>query len=128
MKALLVIDFQRGFLEIDDFSLEKKKVESLIKDFNRNKQPVIFIRHKDENSESPIADGSEGGNIDSDLVKYADNIIENITPSALFKTNLNEVLLSFYVNHIFVTGFNTEFCPQFTAIAAYDRGYHVTSI
>ena len=85
MKALLVIDFQNGFLQIGDFSLEKEKVENLIKDFKRNKQTVIFIRHKDENSESPIADGSEGGNIDSDLVKYADNIIEKSTPSAFLR-------------------------------------------
>ncbi|MBD7985659.1 isochorismatase family protein [Sporosarcina sp. Sa2YVA2] len=128
MKALLVIDFQNGFLQMGDYNIEKEKVENLAKDFRRNKQPVIFIRHKDENSESPIADGSEGGNIDSDLVKYADNIIEKSTPSAFFKTNLQEILQSLGVNHVFVTGFNTEYCPQFTAIAAYDRGFQVTFI
>ena len=32
------------------------------------------------------------------------------------------------MDHVFITGFNTEFCCQFTAIAAYDRGYQVTFI
>lgn len=128
MKALLVIDFQNGFLQLGNFRLEKQKVEHLITDFKNKSQPVIFIRHKDENSESPIADGSEGGAIDSDLVQYADALIEKSTPSAFFKTNLQETLHSFGVDHVFITGFNTEYCPQFTAIAAYDRGYQVTFI
>lgn len=55
-------------------------------------------------------------------------MIEKTTPSAFFKTNLQERLQSLGVNHVFVTGFNTEYCPQFTAIAAYDRGYEVTFI
>ena len=32
------------------------------------------------------------------------------------------------MQHVFITGFNTEFCCMFTAISAYDRGYKVTFI
>ena len=128
MKALLVIDFQNGFLQLGDFSAEKEKVAKLIKVFTQHKQPVLFIRHRDESSESPIADGSEGGEIDSDILKYASDVIEKTTPSAFFKTDLQGKLQSLGVNHVFITGFNTEFCPQFTAIAAYDRGYKVTFV
>lgn len=32
------------------------------------------------------------------------------------------------VNHLFIAGFNTEFCCIFTAISAFDRGYTVTFI
>lgn len=32
------------------------------------------------------------------------------------------------IDHLFITGFNTEFCCMFTAIYAYDRGYKVTLI
>jgi len=128
MKALLVIDFQVGFLQMGDFNQEREKVEKLIKAFKDKEDPVIFIRHKDENGGSPIADGSEGGKIDSQLVKYADHIIEKTSPSAFFKTDLDARLESLGVDHIFITGFNTEYCPQFTAIAGYDRGYKVTFI
>ncbi|WP_319418052.1 cysteine hydrolase family protein [Virgibacillus necropolis] len=30
------------------------------------------------------------------------------------------------VTHLFITGFNTEYCCLFTAITAFDRGYKVT--
>lgn len=128
MKALLVIDFQKGFLQLGDFSHEKSKVESLIKDFKRDEEPVIFIRHIEENKDDPIAHGTDGADIDSDLVEYADDIIDKRTPSAFFKTNLQEKLDRLGVDHVFITGFNTEFCAQFTAIAAYDRGFKVTFI
>lgn len=128
MKALLVIDFQNGFFQMGDFSKEKERVRNLIKDFKRNEQPVIFMRHKDNDKESPITDGSEEGNLDQDLEKYADYVIEKSTPSSFYKTNLQERLQSLGVTHVVITGFNTEYCPQFTAIAAYDRGYQVTFI
>ncbi|WP_433958046.1 cysteine hydrolase family protein [Cytobacillus horneckiae] len=128
MNALLVIDFQRGFLQMGDFSQEKKRVQNLIEDFKRSEQPVIFIRHKDGNEESPISFGIDESEIDSDFRNYADYVIEKKTPSAFFGTNLHQLLQSRGVKHVFITGFNTEYCPLFTAIAAYDRGYDVTFI
>lgn len=128
MRVLLVIDFQNGFLQMGDFILEKERVLHLVGSFKRNKQPVIFIRHKDEHPESPIRDGNEAGKIDPDLVGHADYVIEKSTPSSFFKTDLQEKLDALGVKHVVITGFNTEFCPQFTAIAAYDRGFQVTFI
>lgn len=37
-----------------------------------------------------------------------------------------EELKKFEVEQIFIAGSNTEFWCMFTAIAAYDRGFHVT--
>ena len=62
------------------------------------------------------------------IKEYADIIIEKKTPSAFFQTELSDKLEQLGVDHLFITGFNTEFCCQFTAIAAYDRGYRVTFI
>ena len=53
-------------------------------------------------------------------------MIEKQTPSSFFNTNLTEVLDKSAVDHVFITGFNTEFCCMFTAISAFDRGYKVT--
>lgn len=128
MKALLVIDFQNGFLRMGDFSKEKERVKNLISDFKQKKQSIIFLRHMDENTESPVSVSSEGSDIDPELKSFADYVIDKSTPSAFFETNLHELLQSLGVNHVFITGFNTEYCPQFTAIAAFDRGYKVTFI
>lgn len=128
MKALLVIDFQKGFLQMGDFSQEKERVNKLVKGFKHNERPVIFMRHKEENQESPIADGFEGSELDHDLRDYADYVIEKNSPSSFYKTELHQTLQTLGVTHVVITGFNTEYCPQFTAIAAYDRGYQVTFI
>lgn len=128
MKALLVIDFQTGFVEMGNFQREKDNVKHLIKNFIKNKEPIIFLKHIDENPDSSIAYGTNGSELDPDLRIHADYVIEKKSPSAFYQTNLDELLRSLDVNHLFITGFNTEYCPQFTAIAAYDRGYQVTFI
>src|SRR5699024_7401321 len=111
-----------------DFSQEKEKVQKIMEDFKRNEQPIIFMRHKDRNKEKPITFGTEGRELDADLKSEANYVMEKSPPSAFFKTNLDDLLQALGVNHIYITGFNTEYCPQFTAIAAYDRGYQVTFI
>src|SRR5690625_5739703 len=111
-----------------DFSQEKQKIQQLIKDFKQKEWAIIFLEHIDEHELSPIGVGNVGSEIDSDLKKDAHHVIEKRTPSAFFKTELNKLLQSLKVDHVFITGFNTEFCPQFTAISAFDRGYQVTFI
>ena len=128
MRALLVIDVQNGIVNFKDFSEELATIENVITDFKENNLPVIFIRHMDDAEESPLCRGSVGSELHSSLKDYADHVVEKQTPSSFFKTNLAELLEDLGVNHVFITGFNTEFCCMFTAIAAFDRGYEVTFI
>lgn len=103
-------------------------IESIIKDFKEQKLPVIFIRHFDESDESPLNRHSIGSELHNSLKHYAEYIIEKQTPSSFFNTQLTNVLEKLSVDHLFITGFNTEFCCMFTAISAFDRGYKVTFI
>ncbi|GGH86482.1 nicotinamidase-related amidase [Pullulanibacillus pueri] len=128
MKALLVIDVQNGLVEQGDFSQALTLMEKLIKDFKKDNHPVIFMRHFDENEESPLYKASVGSELHHSLKAYADVVLEKQTPSSFFNTKLAEVLESEGVDHLFISGFNTEFCCMFTAIAAFDRGYKVTFI
>lgn len=128
MKALLVIDVQNTIIEFKDFQEELNRIENIIKDFKEKGEPVIFIRNIAEEETSPFYKESLGSELHHSLKEYADIIIEKKTPSAFFQTKLHDELKQLGVEHIFVTGFNTEFCCQFTAIAAYDRGYQVTFI
>lgn len=50
MRALLVINFQKGFLQIGDFSLEKERVLHFIRYFRDKEQPIIFMCHEDEHN------------------------------------------------------------------------------
>ena len=128
MKALLVIDVQNVIVEFKDFQPELNNIESIIKDFKERKEPVIFIRNVEDEETSPFYKESLNSELHDSLKHYADIVIEKKTPSAFFQTDLSETLEKLGVNHLFITGFNTEFCCQFTAIAAYDRGYQVTFI
>jgi nicotinamidase-related amidase len=126
--ALLVIDVQNGIVNFRDFKNELFKIESVITDFKNENNPVIFIQHFDQNKESPLHRNSDGSQLVSGLKDYADYIVEKNTPSAFFNTKLAILLEKLGVEHLFITGFNTEFCCMFTAISAYDRGYTVTFI
>ncbi|OZU88717.1 isochorismatase [Virgibacillus indicus] len=128
MKALLVIDVQNGIVEFGDFEVELEKMEGIIKDFKENDDPVIFVRHLDDEKESPLFKDSAGSELHSSLKDYAEQVIEKQTPSSFFNTNLASILEELGVDHLFIVGFNTEFCCQFTSIAAFDRGYKVTFI
>lgn len=128
MKALLVIDVQNAIVDFKDFQQELNRIVSVIQDFKENKEPVIFIRNIDDEESSPFNKELLSSELHHSLKEYADMVIEKKTPSAFFQTELSEKLEQLDVDHLFITGFNTEFCCQFTAIAAYDRGYQVTFI
>lgn len=128
MKALLVIDVQNTIVEFKDFKQELNNIEVVIKDFKKREEPVIFIRNVDDEETSSFYKKSLSSKLHSSLKDYGDYVIEKETPSAFFQTELKEKLKNLGVDHLFITGFNTEFCCQFTAIAAYDRGYQVTFI
>lgn len=126
MKALLVIDVQNGLIEKGDFQKELSVMERVIKDFKEDGGPVIFMKHLDDEEQSPLYRGSGGSDLHDSLKKYAEHVIEKQTPSSFFNTNLSEILKGFGVTHLFITGFNTEYCCMFTAISAFDRGYKVS--
>lgn len=128
MKALLVIDVQNGIVNFGDFKEELSLMENVIKDFKDSKNPVIFMRHVDDMEESPLYKNSVGSELHPSLKDYADYVLEKQTPSSFVDTNLSETLEELGIKHLFITGFNTEFCCMFTAIAAFDRGYKVTFI
>src|SRR5690625_7704959 len=106
-----------------DFSQEKQKIQQLIKDFKQKEWPIIFLQHIDEHEQSPIAVVTVGSEIDPDLKKDAHHVIENRTPSAFFKTELNKLLQSLKIHHVFITGFNTVFCIQFISISFFNCVY-----
>lgn len=128
MEALLVIDVQNGIVEFADFQKELNLMKEIIEDFKGKDKPVIFMRHLDDEEESGLFKDSRGAELHESLSEYADLVIEKKTPSAFYQTNLSSMLGQMGANHLFIVGFNTEFCCMFTAIAAFDRGYKVTFI
>lgn len=128
MRALLVIDVQNGIVGSANFQKELQLIENVIKDFKKSGDQVIFMKHYDVDDESQLSRNSVGSELHHSLKDYADYVIEKQTPSSFFNTQLSSILGELGVDHLFITGFETEFCCMFTAISAYDRGYKVTFI
>ncbi|WP_284140259.1 isochorismatase family protein [Virgibacillus sp. LDC-1] len=128
MKALLVIDVQNGIVNHNDFREELDRIETIITDFKRDSSQIICMRHLVDDDRSPLYKESEGSELLPFIQEAADHIVIKKTPSSFFKTGLEELLIQFQVKHLFIVGFNTEFCCMFTAIAAYDRGFDVTFV
>jgi nicotinamidase-related amidase len=81
VQALIVIDVQNGLVEQGDFHSELSRMEKLIHIFKDRSLPVVFMRHEDEEEESPLYKGSRGAEIHPSLKEYADVVIEKNTPS-----------------------------------------------
>lgn len=60
MRALLVIDLQKGIISQRDCSNEIDKIRWLIEAFKCKNMPIIFTKHLDENVESPLYKNCEG--------------------------------------------------------------------
>ncbi|WP_404454164.1 cysteine hydrolase family protein [Oceanobacillus kapialis] len=128
MKALFVIDVQNGIVENGEFNEELNKMNEIIEDCKKRKEPVIFFQHLDEERESPLYEKSHGADLHDSLAEYADYVVAKRTPSGFYETELEDILEDLEIEQVVITGFNTEFCCLFTAIAAFDRGYEVTFI
>lgn len=126
MKALLVIDVQRAHVELGDFTKELNKMEELIQSHQKEGELVVLIQHVDDNEESPLYRNSEKANLYEPFLQYGAPIVRKQTPSSFYKTDLERLLQEHDVDHVTITGFNTEYCCLFTSIAAFDRGYEVT--
>ncbi|WP_028982951.1 cysteine hydrolase family protein [Sporolactobacillus terrae] len=131
MNALLVLDPQIGILKKKDFSEELTIIRTIISDFKDRDQLVVLFQHSDSADKfpnSPLVEGSKGSKIFPEFIKLADYIVPKRTPSGFMNTELQNILQKSNVNHVFVVGFNTEYCCLFTSLGAFEKGYDVTFI
>ena len=128
MKALIVLDCQKGMLERGHFDELRKNILTLQNIFKQNGDIIINTRHIDEDENSIIYNGNESGSLDKELSVLADYIIEKETPNIFQCKDLTEILLKHQIKEVVITGLNAEYCCLFSAIIASDRGYKVTYI
>ncbi len=128
--ALLVIDVQDSFKASEkrwssrsNLSFEKN-VSELISAFRTTAQPIIFVMHSDK-------DAAFGVNSPyyklMDFLDYQDSdlLLHKTTRSSFPNTNLDAELKKLGVEHLVVTGIQTEQCCETTTRHAADLGYSV---
>lgn len=126
--ALLVIDVQQGMFDSDppihngpelishiNQAIQKAREESF---------PIIFIQHNGPEA-SPLQKGTPGWSIHPEM-PHAKITIEKHTPDSFYQTELQNKLNEWNVNHLVLSGIQTEACVDTTCRRAFAEGYQVT--
>ncbi len=139
MKALLVIDMLRDFVELDG-SLPVPGAERLIEPINEaiggfrdTGEPVIFVcdSHDEDDREfrawpKHAVTGTEGGDVVAALDKRDEDIVVlKKRYSAFYNTELERILKEKGVDTLALTGVLTDICVMHTAVDAAMRNYKV---
>ncbi|KEK22891.1 cysteine hydrolase family protein [Bacillus gaemokensis] len=131
-KALVVIDVQEGMYTAGGPVYNGQKLletlQELIQKCRSNDIPVIYVQHNGPKGH-PLEKGEPGWHIHSAIApKENDVIVEKETPDSFYKTNLGEVLRNEGIEHLLISGMQTEYCVDTTTRSAFSEGYKVTLV
>ena len=124
--ALLVVDVQTGVVAgAHERDAVVANVGSLVERARRDRVPVVWIRHADEQLEP----GSDDWQIVSELAPAADEpLVEKRYGDSFEDTTLETVLSDLGVGRLFVVGAQTDACIRSTLHGALVRGYDTTLV
>jgi hypothetical protein len=119
--ALLVIDVQKGVVEgAHERDSVVANVGSLVEKARRERVPVVWIQHSDEQT----VRGSDSWRIVPELDPgEAEPLVEKSYGDSFEATNLEAVLSGLHVGRLVVVGAQTDACVRSTLHGAFVRGY-----
>lgn len=125
--ALLVVDVQRGLFDAEPRPFEADAVIARINALTAKARtadvPVVFVQH--ESAALPV--GSDAWRFVAALhVESRDAVVRKATPDAFLRTELQDLLTSWQVDHLVICGYACEFCIDTTTRCAAALGYGVT--
>ncbi|UFU00918.1 cysteine hydrolase [Radiobacillus kanasensis] len=131
-KALLVIDVQKAMFEEGN---EVYKGDNLLKNLDylltkarSVEMPIFYIQHN-EAAGGTLEHGTEGWEVHSEISPAEEDIlIQKRTPDSFFQTSLEEELKKFGIEHLIITGIQTEVCVDTTCRRAFSLGFKVTLV
>ena len=124
--ALLIIDVQNGVVE-DAFERESviANINEVITKARAKNVPVIWVQHSDEDLEID----SERWKIAPELEPRSDEVLIRKTfRNSFVETELGALLSSLGVDHLYITGAQTNNCVRHTCHGALELGYDITLI
>ena len=127
-KALIVLDVQYGITSLKDFTVQLGKIEEVIADFEQQHEPIIYMKHVDYDQEASSLFYKNAANLEIIMGTGQYPVMEKSKPSAFSNPELKTWLQEHQVEHVFIVGFNMEYCCLFTAITAEHEGFKVTLI
>ncbi|WKA56630.1 cysteine hydrolase family protein [Planococcus shixiaomingii] len=129
-KALLVIDVQNGMFQegnvVHNGERLLQNLKRLIEQARSAEMPIFYIQHNAP-AGKPLEFGAKGWKIHPEVAPESqDIVIQKTTPDSFFNTSLNEELKIQGIEHLVVTGIQTEVCIDTTCRRAFSIGYKVT--
>src|ERR1700674_2719491 len=124
--ALLVVDVQKGVVAgAHERDAVVANVASLVDKARRERVPVVWVQHSDEN----ITRGSDDWRIVSELSPgEAEPLVEKNYGDSFEATTLETVLSGLGVGRLLVVGAETDACIRSTLHGAFARGYDATLV
>lgn len=129
MKALLIIDMQRGCFRPYESRYDTAGVISRINElsdiFRKRNYPVIFIRH-DGTSENELIPHSDDWKLLPELTTLpGDLFFDKTANDSFYRTELEGFLKAESIDELYITGAATDFCIDVTVKSALNKDYKV---
>jgi nicotinamidase-related amidase len=131
-KALVIIDVQKGMFDprfpAHDGEAVVDRIAGLIAKARQAKAPVFFVQHHGE-GDHPFQPGKPGYPFHDKLVPQSDDDVTVKRKSSAFHgTDFDAKLKRAGVDHLIVTGMQSEYCVTSAIRSAYERGYAITLV
>lgn len=125
-KALLVIDVQNGVVEYAwKRDTTVSKIAALVDQARESNTEVIWVQHSED--DMPI--DSLSWQIVPELKPASgEKIIHKLWRSSFEETELEDVLEELKIEHLVISGAQTNYCVRHTIHAAIERGLDVTLV
>lgn len=128
--ALILIDIQEGFNQLDYFGGERnnpdaeQKAGVLLQTWRARKWPVFHVKHCSVSPGSPLTEGLPGNAFRAEVSPLAgEPIIKKSVNSAFIGTDLKLQLDALYIQTVVIAGLTTQHCVSTTTRMAGNYGY-----
>lgn len=135
MKALILIDIQQGFDQIDYWGGNRNnldaehKAAALLTFFRQKNWPVHHVQHCSTNPKSPLKPGTPGNEIHPFVAPLASEpVYTKDVNSAFIGTTLEQVLKDAGTLDLVMAGLTTDHCVSTSVRMAANLGFKVTLI
>ena len=127
--ALLVIDMQETVLaHCADVPGVIERINGLLGRARRSGAPIVFIQHQDADAPE-LAAGSPGWQLVAALDRReGDPVVAKEYRDSFAGTELGAVLAGTGVRRLVLTGAQSQYCVQTTALSALHHGYDVSLV
>ena len=124
--ALLVIDVQNGVVD-DAFSRDAiiGHMKDVVEKARAHNVPVIWVQHSDEEL---VIDSHEWQIVPELVPRSDEKIVRKLFRNSFVETDLEEILKSLNVAHLYICGAQTNNCVRHTCHGALERGYDITLV